>query len=74
MVHVSLESQLSFGPSRSRQEVSSNLYRVVINGEDGEYYEYDDIEANSFAEASRKGENRARGMVDIQYIEVYQIA
>ena len=74
MVHVTLESKLSFGQSRSRRQVSSNLYRVVINGEDGEYYEYDSIEANSFAEASRKGENLARGMVDIQYIEVYQIA
>ena len=73
MVHVTLESKLSFGPSRSRHEVSSNLYRVVVNGED-EYYEYDSIEANSFAEASRKGESLARGMVDIQYIEVYQIA
>ena len=74
MVHVTLESKLSFGQSRSRRQVSSNLYRVVVNGEDGEYYEYDNIEANSFAEASRKGENLAHGMVDIQYIEVYQIA
>ena len=41
MVHVSLESKLSFGQSRSRHQVSSNLYRVIINGEDGEYYEYD---------------------------------
>ena len=73
MVHVSLESKLSFGPSRSRHEVSSNLYKVIVNGEDGEYYEYD-VEANSFAEASRKGENLARGIVDIQYIEVYQVA
>ena len=45
MVHVTLESKLSFGQSRSRHQVSSNLYRVVINGEDGEYYEYDSIEA-----------------------------
>lgn len=74
MVHVTLESKLSFGPSRSRHQVSSNLYRVVVNGEDGESYEYENIEANSFAEASRKGENLAHGMVDIQYIEVYQIA
>lgn len=74
MVHVSLESKLSFGPSRSRQEVSSNLYRVVINGEDGEYYEYDNIEANSFSEACRKGQSLARGMVDVLYIEVYQVA
>ena len=74
MVHVSLESKLSFGPSRSRHEISSNLYRVVANGEDGEYYEYDNIEANSFAEASRKGQALAHGMMDVQYIEVYQIA
>ena len=74
MVHVTLESKLSFGPSRSRHEVCSNLYRVVVNGEDGESYKYENIEANSFAEASRKGENLAHGLVDIQYIEVYQIA
>lgn len=74
MVHVTLESKLSFGPSRSRHEVCSNLYRVVVNGEDGESYEYENIEANSFSEASRKGEILTRGLVDIQYIEVYQIA
>ena len=74
MVHVSLESKLSFGPSRSRHQVSSNLYRVVINGEDGEYYEYDSIEAESFSEACRKGQALAHGMMDVQYIEVYQIA
>ena len=72
MVHVSLESKLSFGPSRSRHEVSSNLYRVVVNGEDGEYYEYE-VEADSFSDASRQGESLAAGMVDIQFIEVYQI-
>jgi len=73
MVHVTLESKLSFGPSRSRHQVSSNLYKVIVNGEDGEYYEYD-VEADSFSEASRKGESLARGIVDIQYIEVYQVA
>lgn len=74
MVHVTLESKMSFGRRSYSYMTSNNLYRVVVNGEDGEYYEYDSIEANSFAEASRKGENLARGMVDIQYIEVYQIA
>ena len=72
MVHVTLESKLSFGQSRSRRQVSSNLYRVIINGEDGEYYEYDSIEAESFSEACRKA--LAHGMMDVQYIEVYQIA
>ena len=70
MVHVTLESKLSFGQSRSRRQVSSNL----INGEDGEYYEYDSIEAESFSEACRKGQALAHGMMDVQYIEVYQIA
>ena len=74
MVHVTLESKLSFGQSRSRHQVSSNLYRVVINGEDGEYYEYDSIEAESFSEACRKGQALGHGMLDVQYIEVYQIA
>ena len=40
----------------------------------GEYYEYDSIEADSFSEACRKGQALAHGMMDVQYIEVYQIA
>lgn len=51
---------------------SNNLYRVVVNGEDGEYYEYE-VEADSFSDASRQGESLAAGMVDVQFIEVYQI-
>ena len=71
MVHVSLESKLSLG--KHYRYSSYNLYRVVINGEDGESYEYE-VEADSYAEASRQGESLACGMVDIQYIEVYQMA
>jgi len=73
MVHVTLESKMNFGSRRYSYAKSSNLYRVVVNGEDGEYYEYE-VEADSFSEASRQGESLAAGMVDIQFIEVYQIA
>ena len=73
MVHVTLESKMSFGRRSYSYMTSNNLYRVVVNGEDGEYYEYE-IEADSHSEASRQGEELARGMVDIQYIEVYKIA
>lgn len=63
-----------FGKRSSRQvELSSNLYQVVINGEDGEYIEYE-IEADSHSEASAKAEALAAdSFVDISYIEVYLI-
>lgn len=63
-----------FGKRSSRQvELSSNLYQVVINGEDGEYLEYE-IEADSHSEASAKAEALAAdSFVDISYIEVYLI-
>ena len=73
MVHVTLESKISFGSRKHSYMTSSNLYRVVVNGEEGEYYEYE-VEADSFSDASRQGESLAAGMVDVQYIEVYQIA
>ena len=41
--------------SQQCKELSSNLYQVVINGEDGEYIE-DEIEAESHSEASAKAE------------------
>lgn len=75
MVHVTLESKMSFGSRKHSYSymTSSNLYRVVVNGEEGEYYEYE-VEADSFSDASRQGESLAASMVDVQYIEVYQIA
>ncbi len=72
MVHVALESKLGFGTRQHKSFTSSNLYKVVVNGEEGEYYEYE-VEADSYAEASRQGEELAAGMVDIQYLEVYQL-
>ena len=72
MVHVTLNAKMNLG-RRSRYMTSSNLYRVIVNGEEGEFYEYE-VEAESFSEASRQGESLAAGMMDVQYIEVYQIA
>lgn len=74
MVHTTFNSEYHFGKRSSRQvEMSSNLYQVVINGEDGEYIEYE-IEADSHSEASAKAEALAAdSFVDISYIEVYLI-
>ncbi len=74
MVHTTFKSEYHFNKRSSRQvELSSNLYQVVINGEDGEYIEYE-IEAESHSEASAKAEALAAdSFVDISYIEVYLI-
>lgn len=74
MVHTTFNSEYHFGKRSSRQvELSSNLYQVVINGEDGEYIEYE-IEADSHSEASAKAEALAAdSSIDISYIEVYLI-
>lgn len=74
MVHTTFKSEYHFNKRSSRQvELSSNLYQVVINGEDGEYIEYE-IEAESHSEASAKAEALATdSFVDISYIEVYLI-
>lgn len=74
MVHTTFNSEYHFGKRSSRQvELSSNLYQVVINGDDGEYIEYE-IEADSHSEASAKAEALAAdSFVDISYIEVYLI-
>lgn len=74
MVHTTFNSEYHFGKRSSRQvELSSNLYQVVINGEDGEYIEYE-IEADCHSEASAKAEALAAdSFIDISYIEVYLI-
>lgn len=74
MVYTTFNSEYHFGKRSSRQvELSSNLYQVVINGEDGEYIEYE-IEADSHSEASAKAEALAAdSFIDISYIEVYLI-
>jgi hypothetical protein len=45
---------------------------VIVNCEDGEYYEYE-VEADTFAKATEIAENMALDlMADITYIEVYK--
>ena len=64
---------LIYGAGVLGGNLASNLYQVIINGEDGEYLEYE-IEADSYAEASAKAEMLAAdAMVDISYIEAYLI-
>ena len=51
-----------------------NIYTVIINCEGGEYYEYE-VEADTFAEATKIAEDMALDlMADITYIEVYLAA
>jgi hypothetical protein len=72
MVHATISSDITFGTRSRRYAHSSNLYRVVINCEDGEFYEYE-VEADSHSQASSIGESLAGNLMDIQYIEVYII-
>ena len=58
----------------NKRYYSGNLYTVYVNTEDGESHEYE-VEADSFAEATRQAEEMAYSLyTDITYIEVYQFA
>jgi hypothetical protein len=58
----------------NKRYYSGNLYTVYVNTEDGESHEYE-VEADSFAEATRQAEEMAYSLyIDITYIEVYQFA
>jgi hypothetical protein len=60
MVHTTFKSEYHFSKRSSRQvELSSNLYQVVINGEDGEYIEYE-IEAESHSEEAPRRKHSQR--------------
>ena len=51
--------------------INHDIYQVVVNGEEGEYAEYE-VEAYSYAEATAMAENLAAdSMINISYIEVY---
>ena len=72
MVHTTVKSVLHSG-IRSHRRINKDLYMVIVNGEEGEYYEYE-IEAESYAEASEIAESLAAdNMVNIQYIEAYRL-
>ena len=56
----------------SKRCYPDNIYSVVVNCEDGEYYEYE-VEADTFAEATKQAEDMANDlMADITFIEVYK--
>ena len=56
----------------SQRYYPGNLFYVVINCEDGEYYEYE-VEADTFAKATEIAEGMANDlMADITFIEVYR--
>lgn len=60
-----------FSRGRLHSHYGANLYQVVVNTEEGEYYEYE-VEADTFAEATAQAEEMANSlMADITYIEVY---
>lgn len=72
MVHTTLNSVMHSG-IRSHRRINKDLFQVVVNGEEGEYYTYE-IEAESHSEASAIAEELVSGnMINIQYIEVYKI-
>ena len=72
MVHTTLKSVLHSG-IRSHSRINKDLYMVIVNGEEGEYYEYE-IEAESYTQASEIAESLAAdNLVNIQYIEAYKL-
>lgn len=73
MTTVSQTSEIISRPyNRSRRE--QQLYKVVINAEDGNYQEFE-IEASSLSEAEAKANEIAyQEMTDITYVEIYKIA
>lgn len=59
-------------PAGKREK--SSFYSVVVNGEDGNFEEFE-VEASSDAEAFSKASDLAQYyMIDITYIEVYKQA
>ena len=60
-----------FGKRTGRR---TGFYQVVVNGEDGNYQEYE-IEASSEADAREQADRIAQSeMMDVIYVEVYRIA
>ena len=71
MTHSIQKSFFTSGRLYNKRYYPGNFYQVVINTEDGESYEYE-IEADSFAEATRVAEDFANDLsTNITYIEIY---
>jgi diphthamide synthase (EF-2-diphthine--ammonia ligase) len=59
-----------FKKRRDNYRFSQNIYQVEVNGEDGEYQQYE-IMADSSAQATEIAEQLASdSMVDISYIQI----
>lgn len=64
----------AFNIQTANRHKRSALYRVIVNGEDGNYQEFE-IEASSKSEAHQKADAIALScMIDVTYVEVYEIA
>lgn len=58
----------------ARKSRRASMYTVIVNGEDGNYQEYE-VEAANDMEAHCKADAIAQqAMIDITYVEVYKIA
>ncbi len=63
-----------FGSQNINRRKRTYIYSVVVNGEDGNYKEFE-VEASNDAEAHQKAESIAQScMIDVTYVEVYKIA
>lgn len=67
-------SQISTRQARRSSRRATSLYSVIVNGEDGNYSEFE-VEASSDAEAHAKADLIAQSsMIDITYVEVYRVS
>ena len=74
MTQVAQTSVFTHSRLYSKRTYPGNIYSVVINCEDGEFYEYE-VEADTFAQATEIAEGMANDlMADITIIEVYKAA
>lgn len=70
---TSIQTSVFNTPTISRHRRASQ-YSVVVNGEDGNYREFE-IEAYTDTEAHHKADEIAlECMIDVTYVEVYKIA
>ena len=74
MTQVAQTSVFTHSRLYNKRTYPGNIYSVVINCEDGEFYEYE-VEADTFAKATEIAEQMALDlMADITIIEVYKAA
>lgn len=73
MTHSVQTSLFTTGKLHTRRYYPANFYKVVINTEEGESYEYE-VEAENFSQATEIAEDMASSLLeDITYVEVYDL-